>query len=58
MMDEKKIIITNENNPQNSVINNNVNVDKAAEVSEYAGELPNWDLLPPAVVIRRVKRSI
>lgn len=32
--------------------------NEKSSLDEFASALPQWDLLPPAMVIRRVKRNI
>lgn len=44
-------------------INENLNNIKSVNAEEnenatFASQLPSWDLLPPSMAIRRVKRSI
>lgn len=55
--------ITDSEKTDQTVESKDVNQDasknyKVEDKNEFAAGLPAWDLLPPQVVIRRVKRSI
>lgn len=55
--------VSNENGQNNNQIVLKANLDSAnnsveEEMSEFASGLPGWDLLPPQVIVRRVKRNI
>lgn len=57
-----KIILNDSNNNiTSSCENNSLNEKgqtKKQEKDEFAGAFPQWDLLPPLQVIKRVRRSL
>lgn len=58
-----KIILNNSNNNEFASSRDNKNADgnsrlNVQETDEFAGAFPEWDLVPPLQVIRRVRRSL
>lgn len=56
-----KIILNNSNNNEFTSSYDNKNTDSrlnAQEKDEFAGAFPEWDLVPPLQVIKRVRRSL
>lgn len=58
-----KIILNNSNNNEFVSSCDNKNADGNSQVNvqgkdEFAGAFPEWDLVPPLQVIKRVRRSL
>lgn len=56
-----RIIINNDN--EKEILANNANSSGLSEpkqpvVDEFAASFPDWDLVPPLQVIKRVRRSL
>jgi len=60
MDEELKPIVENENNINNIDLNqelNSIEEKQEEEVSKFIEGFPDWDLLPPNQVVRRVTRK-
>ncbi|GFP77428.1 hypothetical protein bsdtw1_03556 [Clostridium fungisolvens] len=58
VMSEKNLLINRNLAKEQPVNDTKANINKTESVDEFAASFPEWDLLPPAIVVKRVRRNI
>lgn len=57
-MDNNNVPINRNAMKKSEVQNDSVNNKSETKTNDFAAAFPEWDLTPPAVVVKRVRRGI